>query len=213
MHDAATSLPSSGLLLTVGHGTASQQQLTDLLTGAGVVEVVDVRRSPGSRRHPHVGRAELERWLPAAGIDYRWDERLGGRRSRRPGSPHTALSDPAMQGYADHLDGSEFRTAVAEVVAAARALRVAVLCAESDWRRCHRRFIADHVALLTDVEVRHLGHDGGAVEHTPSEVARVERGRLIYDGGAPTLDLGAGDGGGVAGTGGSSPPSSSRNGG
>lgn len=41
-------------LLTFGHGTASQEQLTQLLTASGVCRVVDVRRYPGSRRHPHV---------------------------------------------------------------------------------------------------------------------------------------------------------------
>jgi uncharacterized protein (DUF488 family) len=180
------------VLVTVGHGTASQDELTALLTGAEVAEVVDVRRSPGSRRHPYVGRTRLERWLPAAGIDYRWEERLGGRRSRRPGSPHTALTDPAMQGYADHLDSPEFLAAVAQVVTAAADRRVAVMCSESSWQRCHRRFIADHVALLTELEVWHLHHDGQLVPHDPSELVRVEHGRLVYDGGAPSLDLGDG---------------------
>ncbi|MGH3163883.1 MAG: DUF488 family protein, partial [Streptosporangiaceae bacterium] len=45
--------------------------MTALLRGAGVAVLVDVRTAPGSRRHPHVARAELERWLPEAGISYR----------------------------------------------------------------------------------------------------------------------------------------------
>ena len=66
----------TGALLTFGHGTATAGELLDILHGAGVAQVVDVRRFPGSRRHPHVASAELERWLPAAGIDYRWEPRL-----------------------------------------------------------------------------------------------------------------------------------------
>ena len=175
------------MILTVGHGTASQQELETLLLGTDVASVVDVRRHPGSRSHPHVARDRLEEWLPAAGIDYRWEERLGGRRSRVEGSPNTGLRDPAFQGYADHLDTAEFREAIAEVLAEAGSRRVAVLCSESVWWRCHRRLIADHVTLLTDVPLRHLLHDGRLDEHRPTDVVRVEDGRLIYDGGEPTL--------------------------
>jgi uncharacterized protein (DUF488 family) len=52
------------MLLTFGPGTASAGQMTDLLRGAGVSVLIDVRTAPGSRRHPHVARAELARWLP-----------------------------------------------------------------------------------------------------------------------------------------------------
>ena len=64
------------MLLTFGHGTASAGQLAELLSGADVAVLIDVRTVPGSRRHPQVARAELERWLPEAGIAYRWEKRL-----------------------------------------------------------------------------------------------------------------------------------------
>jgi hypothetical protein len=38
----------------------------------------------------------------------------------------------------------------------------------------------------------HLFHDGRLAPHPPTDVVRVEDGRLLYDAGAPTLDLGAG---------------------
>jgi uncharacterized protein (DUF488 family) len=180
---------TAGPLVTVGHGTASQDELVALLTTAGAAAVVDVRRFPGSRRHPHVARERLERWLPDAGIDYRWEERLGGRRSRVPGSVHTGLRDPSFQAYADHLTSEAFLAAIGRVLDEATHRRVAIMCSESVWWRCHRRMIADHVDLLTDLEVRHLMHDGRLVEHVPTDVVRAEDGRLIYDGGAPSLEL------------------------
>ena len=175
------------MVLTVGHGTASQEELEALLTGADVAAVVDVRRHPGSRRHPHVARDRLATWLTAAGIGYRWEERLGGRRRRAPDSPHTGLRHPSFQAYADHLGTREFREAIEPVLAEARHNRVAVLCSESVWWRCHRRLIADHVTLLTDVPLRHLLPDGRLDAHHPTDVVRVEGGRLVYDGGEPTL--------------------------
>jgi uncharacterized protein (DUF488 family) len=180
-------LPPPEVLVTVGHGTATQQELTALLGEAGVVSVVDVRRFPGSRRHPHVARERLEEWLPAAGIAYRWEERLGGRRPRVEGSPHSGLRDPSFQAYADHLGTATFRDAIGEVLAEAVERRAAVMCSESVWWRCHRRLIADHVTLLTAVPLRHLFHDGRLAEHQPTDVVRVEDGRLVYDGGQPTL--------------------------
>ena len=67
-------------LLTVGHGTASTPELRSTLRGADVDAVIDIRRFPGSRAHPHLGRDELAGSLPAAGVSYRWEPRLGGRR-------------------------------------------------------------------------------------------------------------------------------------
>ncbi|MBW3620329.1 MAG: DUF488 domain-containing protein [Actinobacteria bacterium] len=176
-------------LLTVGHGTAGEDDLTALFRGAGVDLVVDVRRFPGSRRHPHVARDELARWLPAAGIGYRWEPRLGGRRQPAPASPHVGIRNPSFRAYADHLDSDEFRAALGEVLDEARERRVAVMCSESVWWRCHRRFIADAAVLLHAVEVRHLMHDGRLAEHRPTDVARVEDGQLVYDAGEPTLPL------------------------
>lgn len=175
------------MIVTVGHGTASQQQLESLLIGAGVSSVVDVRRHPGSRRHPHVARDRLAARLPTVGVDYRWEERLGGRRGGVEGSPHTGLRHPSFRAYADHMGTPEFREAVGAVLAEARRRRVAVMCSESVWWRCHRRLIADHVTLLTDVPLRHLLHDGRLAEHHPTDVVRVEHDRLVYDGAEPTL--------------------------
>ncbi|MGH9223913.1 MAG: DUF488 family protein, partial [Acidimicrobiales bacterium] len=90
-------------LLTVGHGLLSQHDLARLLTRAGVELVVDVRTSPGIRRHPHMNRARLADWLPAAHIAYQWAPDLGGWRKPRPDSPKVPLHDDALRGYADHM--------------------------------------------------------------------------------------------------------------
>jgi uncharacterized protein (DUF488 family) len=173
-------------LLTFGHGTADQEQLSTLLTAAGVRLVVDVRRFPGSRRHPHTATAEMERWLPALGVGYRWEPRLGGRR-RVPAEQ--AGSDPwwkveAFRAYAAHTRTDEFRNALAELledVTGGPDAPVAVMCSETVWWRCHRRLIADVCVLLHDVPVAHLGHDGGLTTHTPASGARVTPNGLCYD--------------------------------
>lgn len=171
-------------LLTVGHGNLGQDDLGALLTGTAVEVVTDVRRVPGSRRHPHVARAAIERWLTGAGVAYRWEPRLGGWRRPRPDSPNTALRLPAFRGYADHMAGPEFRAALDEVLALAARRTTAVMCSEAVWWRCHRRLLADFAVAVRGAEVLHLGHDGRLLPHRLTEGLRVEGDGLVYDVGA-----------------------------
>jgi len=174
-------------VLTFGHGTATQDEIVDLLRGAGVALVVDVRRFPGSRRHPHVATAELEEWLPADGIGYRWEAGLGGRR-RLP--PEAGEVDPwwrveAFRAYAAYTRTPEFGTALDSLLADVDRGAdggVAIMCSESLWWRCHRRIISDVLVLLHGVEVLHLGHDRRTTPHEPAVGARVVGDELRWDG-------------------------------
>jgi uncharacterized protein (DUF488 family) len=176
------------VLVTFGHGTASAEQMISLLRSVGVSVLVDVRTAPGSRRHPHVARAELRRWLPEAGISYRWEKRLGGLRTPEPDSPDVAVEVGSMRGYAGHMRTAAFLAAVDQVLALASAQSTAVMCAESLWWRCHRRMLADFVTAARGVPVRHLMHDGRLEEHRLSPGLRLrDDGLLVYDGGQPPL--------------------------
>jgi uncharacterized protein (DUF488 family) len=176
-------------ICTVGHGTLPAEDFATLVTGAGIEVVVDVRSVPASRRHPQFGRPAMEQWLPDAGVAYRWEPRLGGRRRPRPDSPHGALRVPAFRGYADHMETQEFHDAVDDLLAEAATRRATVMCAESVWWRCHRRLVADAVVLLHCATVEHLFHDGRLDPHRPMPEARVDGRRLVYDGDEPGLPL------------------------
>jgi uncharacterized protein (DUF488 family) len=190
MTDRMTDRLTGVRLLTVGHGTLTAAEFGSLVTGAGVALVVDVRSYPGSRRHPQFGRAEMARWLPEAGVSYRWERRLGGRRLVRPDSPHVALRHPGFRGYADHMSDPDFTLALDELVGWAASQRTAVMCAETLWWRCHRRLLADAAVLLRGVDVRHLLHDGRVVPHDVTDGARLADGHLVYDiGGERPLPL------------------------
>jgi len=119
------------MLLTFGHGTATAGRMTELLRSAGVAVLIDVRTAPGSRRHPHVARAELERWLPGAGISYRWDKRLGGFRKADPDSPDTAWREDMFRGYAAHMRTEGFQAAMDEVLTQADEDPTVVMCARA----------------------------------------------------------------------------------
>jgi uncharacterized protein (DUF488 family) len=169
-------------LLTVGHGPEDRTRLGARLAAAGVALIVDVRRFPGSRTNPDVRREAMAEWLPAAGIGYRWEERLGGRRRLPPGKPVADAWWTVAQfaAYAAHTRTPEFGAALDEVLVEAAAHTVAVLCSESVWWRCHRRLIADVAVLGRGVPVTHLMPDGRLTPHRPSEGAVVGPGDQLF---------------------------------
>jgi len=187
---AGSAGPAGTVLWTVGHGTLPEDGLLAELREAGVEELVDVRAFPASRRHPHMARDAMARWLPEGGVGYRWEPRLGGRRAPVPGSPHVALRNASFRAYADHMGTAEFRAGLAEVLDLAAERPTAVMCAETLWWRCHRRLVADAAALLHGVEVRHLLPGGKVAPHVPTDGVRVVDGVLVYDAGEATLPLG-----------------------
>ncbi|MCW2635523.1 MAG: hypothetical protein JWQ99_1890 [Blastococcus sp.] len=157
-------------LLTVGHGPEDRSRLGTRLAAAGVDVLVDVRRFPGSRNNPDVGREELAGWLPATGIGYRWEERLGGRRRLPPGEPVVDgwWTVAQFAAYAAHTRTAEFGAALDDLLGEAASVTVAVMCSESVWWRCHRRLIADVAVLGRAVPVTHLMPDGRLSPHRVS---------------------------------------------
>ena len=132
-------------LWTIGHSTRSLAEFLALLRANGITHVADVRRFPGSRKYPHFNSRELADALATAGIGYTHMPELGGRRTPRPDSPHTAWRNAAFRGYADYMDTPEFAAAAARLaeLAARPGERVAIMCSEAVWWRCHRSMIAD----------------------------------------------------------------------
>jgi uncharacterized protein (DUF488 family) len=177
------------MLLTYGHGSEDSERTVATLRAAAVASLVDIRTAPGSRRNPQFARAAMEHWLPEAGISYRWEKRLGGFRKPGADNPDVAWREDMFRGYAEHMRSAGFLAAIDGVLAEAAGLRVAVMCSESLWWRCHRRLVADFVVVARRVEVRHLMHDGRLAEHRLSPGLRLrDDGLLVYDGGqAPLL--------------------------
>jgi uncharacterized protein (DUF488 family) len=181
------------MLLTYGHGTDSAERTVAVLARAGVTALVDIRTAPGSRRNPQFARVAMEEWLPAAGIGYRWEKRLGGSRKPSADNPDVVWREDMFRGYAEHMRTADFGAAVDAVLAEAESAadesaQLTVMCSESLWWRCHRRLLADFVSVARGVEVRHLMHDGRVEAHRPSPGLRLRPdGRLVYDGGQPTL--------------------------
>ena len=144
--------------------------------------LADVRRFPGSRRHPHFAKESLE----ASVEGYVHLEGLGGRRRVVPGSPNDGWEVAAFQGYADHTATEEFLGALARLEEIARAQPTAFMCAEAPWWRCHRRLVSDALTVRRWT-VCHIGPDGRLTEHVLPEFAVVEGANITYP--SPQLSL------------------------
>ncbi|MFN2615197.1 MAG: DUF488 family protein, partial [Actinomycetota bacterium] len=175
------------VIMTIGHSTRSLDDFVELLRAHDVSVIVDVRRFPASRRHPHFASAPLARGLELRGIGYTHDEALGGRRAASPGSANTALRDPGFRGYADHMCSDGFRSALRQLVEAGGRASVAVMCAEAVPWRCHRWLLSDAL-VASGVAVEHIVGAGPRRAHHLNPMA-VEQGGCITYPGQPSLPL------------------------
>jgi uncharacterized protein (DUF488 family) len=177
------------IIHTIGHGTKTSDELTAVLLAAKVEKLVDVRRHPGSRRHPHFSREQLEQTLPRAAIEYEWwGESLGGRRRGDPESRHPAWRNASFRAYADHMDTAEFRSSLVELERVAEARATAIMCSETLWWNCHRRLIADALTLRGSEVVHIMGVDDLQSHKLHPSVRKDDEGWPVYDvGETPSL--------------------------
>lgn len=171
--------PDPLTIWTIGHSTRPWDDFMQLLSAQRISAIADVRRFPGSRRHPWFASEQMANALPSEGVTYQWIPELGGRRQVQPGSPNGAWDNSAFQGYADHMASAEFARGLDKVLELAGASRAALMCAEAPWWRCHRRLISD---LLTHRghEVLHIVSNAGPKPHPLSPMARGVGQDLIY---------------------------------
>ena len=166
---------------TVGHGTLPAAEFIALLRGAKIAAVADVRVVPRSRHNPQFSIEALSRNLVSAGIAYTHFKDLGGWRRPDPKSPNVSLRNDAFRGYADYMQTDQFACAVDALLEDLIARPTALMCSESVWWRCHRRLLADYLALARGWEVFDLLHDGRCERHRITPGARSTPEGLVYD--------------------------------
>ena len=167
---------------TVGHSTRSFDEFLTLLRDADSTLLVDVRRFPGSRRHPHFNRENLRLSLGEHGIDYVHEPDLGGRRQTSAESPNLFWRNASFRAYADYMSSPEFHSALERLLRAAEEKKIVVMCAEAVPWRCHRQLIADAL-VARGHEVRHILSESRSDLHELNPGALVlPTGDVIYPG-------------------------------
>jgi uncharacterized protein (DUF488 family) len=172
------------IIYTVGHSTLSLNDFLALLRAHGIERLVDVRRFPGSRRHPHFGAGPLARALAEARIKYQHEPELGGRRTPAAASPNSAWRSAGFRGYADYMATPAFAAALERLLVQAAADRTTIMCAEAVPWRCHRQLIADAL-VARGYEVGHITSAARVEPHRLNPHAVVSAaGAVTYPGGA-----------------------------
>ena len=166
---------------TVGHSTLSIEDFIGRLKSFEINLLADVRSFPGSRRYPHFNRENLSSALADAGIRYEHFRELGGRRRPRRDSVNVAWRNESFRGYADYMETPEFRAGIQRLLELAKQQRVAIMCSEAVWWRCHRSMISDYLKVK-GVNVVHIMGEGKSEAHPFTSAARVVDGELSYRG-------------------------------
>ena len=166
---------------TIGHSTHTLEGFVAMLHSFQINRVVDIRNFPGSRKFPHFNKENLQISLPENGIAYTHIKELGGRRKPSADSKNDGWRLPAFRGYADYMQTEIFKNAIKGLEQLGAESKVAYMCSEAVWWRCHRRLLADTL-LVRGVEVRHIFSDAKPKPHELSEFARQDVGGVIYPG-------------------------------
>jgi uncharacterized protein (DUF488 family) len=170
-------------MMTIGHSVLAIEAFLRALEESGVEVLVDVRRFPGSRRHPQFSQESLFAALGERGIRGIWREALGGRRTPQPDSINTGWRHESFRGYADYMQTPVFSKQIDWLMSLPELAKTVVMCAESLPWRCHRSLIADAVLArgeeVTDLFVKPDGASDRR-RHEMTSFAQVSDGRVWY---------------------------------
>ena len=149
---------------TVGHSNHPIERFVDLLVGAGITAVAEVRSRPWSRRHPQYNREALARSLKDAGVAYVFLGAELGARAVDPAAWHDGRVD-----YERLAATAAFRSGIDRVEASAASHRIALMCAEREPLDCHRTILVSRHLAARGVAVTHLLADGRHEAHAETE--------------------------------------------
>ncbi|MEM7819366.1 MAG: DUF488 domain-containing protein [Candidatus Aenigmatarchaeota archaeon] len=119
---------SNSRIYTIGHSTRSIDEFIEILKHFNINIVIDVRKIPESKKFPHFNKDFLKDRLKENNIQYIHYPELGGFR---------------LEGYENFSKSNEFKNAVDKLIKIIKNKNTTILCAEIDYRRCHRFFISN----------------------------------------------------------------------
>jgi uncharacterized protein (DUF488 family) len=166
---------------TIGHSTRTIDQFCTLLNHWSIEVLIDVRKYAGSRRLPHFNSSELSSSLQSTGVKYIHLPELGGHRRPSASSHNLAWRNESFRGYADYMETSEFQSGIGKLLMEAREARLAYMCAELLWWKCHRALISDYLKSI-GVEVTHIMDEKKIEIHPFTSAAAIVDGKLSYRG-------------------------------
>jgi uncharacterized protein (DUF488 family) len=164
---------------TIGHSNRSLEEFVELLKGAQIDLVADIRTVPRSRTNPQFNKDALPEALAAFDISYEHMAALGGLRGKTRTSSQDVngfWTNESFHNYADYALSAQFFAGLGHLLDEGRKRRCAIMCSEAVWWRCHRRIVADYL-IASEETVFHIMGQGRL------EPARLTPGAVIQTGG------------------------------
>ena len=152
------------MIYTIGHSNHSAVRFIDLLQGADIDCVADVRSTPFSRRNPQFSQKALTASLKDAGIEY-WF--LGNALGARP--KDTDCYEDGKASYARIAATAAFQEAIHALIDESHAKCIVLMCAEKEPLDCHRTILVGRALARRDPELAHIHADGRIEPHTELE--------------------------------------------
>jgi uncharacterized protein (DUF488 family) len=157
-------------VLTIGHSSHPIERFLELLHGADVTAIADVRSAPYSRHVPQFNFDAVKTALRGAGVAYvHLGKELGGRPRDRSQYRNGAVDYEAIAAT------PTFRSGLQRVLDGAATHRVALMCVEADPLECHRCLLISRALAAREVPVRHLLADGATATQPEIEDELLRR--------------------------------------
>ena len=115
-------------IYTIGHSNRDIEEFVKILMHYGIESLADIRSHPGSKRNKQFNRTNLENSLKDNSMEYIWIRELGGLREN---------------GFQDYMITEAFRSGIDLLIKNSEKLKTTMMCAERDWRNCHRSLVSN----------------------------------------------------------------------
>jgi len=142
-------------LFTIGYENYEIRDFADHLKAKGIVNLVDVRQYPKSRK-PGFSKRELERFFAADGIRYIHIGDLGSPSELRKRVRTDKDYKYFFRQYLSYIEKQEESLAqLAEII---KQGTTCIFCLEADYSYCHRKSLAAYLNILypETFEIIHL---------------------------------------------------------
>jgi uncharacterized protein (DUF488 family) len=164
---------------TIGHSNRALDAFVELLRGAEIRLVADIRTIPRSRTNPQYNKDALPDSLAAFDISYEHIAALGGLRGKArslPADVNGFWTNESFHNYADYALSAPFHAGLMHLLDEGRQRRCAIMCSEAVWWRCHRRIVTDYL-IANGETVLHIMDGGrlGTAQLTPDAVIQPDR--------------------------------------
>jgi uncharacterized protein (DUF488 family) len=152
-------------LFSIGHSNAQIRPFIELLQQNGIAVLIDARSKPYSRYNPHFSRDALQLALSEYGIEYVY---LGDKIGGRPESADYYFESGRVD-YEQLARAPFYMEGIEQMLELAEKNAVGFMCAEGDYKKCHRYWLITRTLIERGIEVRHILHSGEVVRTEASE--------------------------------------------